>query len=74
MISGATPINRSGNSLRLLSLPKPFPGKNSTIYEGLVTFIIKVPINPGVKHKMNLTFYVMNTKGLEFGLDKEVRV
>jgi hypothetical protein len=36
-----------------------------------VSFIIKVPIDPRVKHKMNLTFYVIKTKGLEFGLDME---
>jgi hypothetical protein len=34
-------------------------------------FIIKVPIDPRVKHKMNLTFYVIKTKGLEFSPDTE---
>jgi hypothetical protein len=47
------------------------PVKKRQYSRGLVDFIIKVPIDSGVKHKMNLTFYVIKTKGPEFGLDTE---
>jgi hypothetical protein len=65
--SGNIPLNGSGNSApsKIFSQPK------QQYLRGLVVFIIKVPINPRVKHKMNLTFYVIKTKGPEFGLDTE---
>jgi hypothetical protein len=82
---GKNQIRRNFSILSAIMLPKgsydfprprassqTFPSAEKRQYSrGLAGFIIKVPINPGVKHKMNLTFYVIKTKGPEFGLDTE---
>jgi len=65
------PQNRSGNFPRPLALAQIFAQPKQQYLRGLVVCIIKVHINLRVKHKMNLTFYVIKTKGPEFGLDTE---